>query len=120
MKVNLGPARRLRRGARDRHAGAVRGAREGRSAREPRQPEPEGRQPPRQRQQLPRRRHHGRDDDPPPGCTTDCATANADGTYPFVFNNDIVDSSFGVTSPIVLYQLTPDGSLVSTDRGPDR
>ncbi len=54
----------------------------------------------------------------PPGCTTDCATANADGTYPFVFNNVIVDPSFGVTSPIVLYQLTPDGSLVSRTEVP--
>ncbi len=54
----------------------------------------------------------------PPGCTTGCAVANADGTYPFVFNNDIVDPSFGVTSPVVLYQLTPNGSLVSRTKVP--
>jgi hypothetical protein len=50
----------------------------------------------------------------PPGCTTGCATANNDGTYPAVFNNDIVDGSFGVTSPIYLEQLTPAGQLVNT------
>src|SRR5690242_17591721 len=27
----------------------------------------------------------------PPGCTGGCATATADGAYPYVFNNDIVD-----------------------------
>ena len=27
----------------------------------------------------------------PPGCTTGCVTANGDGTYPQVFNNDLVD-----------------------------
>ena len=44
--------------------------------------------------------------------------AIADGTYPTVFNNDTVDGSFGVTSPIFLNQysvsgstLTPAGSL---------
>ena len=50
----------------------------------------------------------------PPGCTSDCATATADGRYPFVFNNDLVDPSFGVSSPIVLYQLRTDGSLAGT------
>jgi hypothetical protein len=49
----------------------------------------------------------------PPGCTTGCVTANTDGTYPFVFNNDIVDSSFGVTSKIFLDQVTPSGTLRS-------
>jgi hypothetical protein len=45
----------------------------------------------------------------PPGCTSKCVTATADGTYPYVFNNDAVDGSFGVTSKIVLDQLTPFG-----------
>ena len=50
----------------------------------------------------------------PPGCTTGCATATADGAYPYVFNNDIADSSFGVAAPIMLDQYTPAGKLVST------
>jgi hypothetical protein len=50
----------------------------------------------------------------PPGCTTGCATATADGAYPYVFNNDLVDPSFGVAAPIVLDQYTPAGRLVST------
>jgi hypothetical protein len=46
----------------------------------------------------------------PPGCTgSACTPANADGTYPYVFNNDQVDGSFGVTSPIFLDELTPWG-----------
>ena len=36
----------------------------------------------------------------PPGCTSGCATATADGAYPYVFNNDLIDPSFGVASPI--------------------
>jgi hypothetical protein len=50
----------------------------------------------------------------PPGCTTGCVSAVADGTYPHVFNNDLVDGSFGVTSKIFLDQLTPDGAPVSS------
>src|ERR1700733_8644216 len=35
----------------------------------------------------------------PPGCTgANCVSATSDGTYPYVFNNDLVDASFGVTS----------------------
>ncbi len=45
----------------------------------------------------------------PPGCTSKCVTATADGSYPYVFNNDAVDGSFGVTSKIVLDQMTPFG-----------
>jgi hypothetical protein len=46
----------------------------------------------------------------PPGCTgTGCATAIANGSYPQVFNNVTVDPSFGVTSPLVLKQITPWG-----------
>ena len=50
----------------------------------------------------------------PPGCTTGCVTAISDGTYPEVFNNDTVDSSFGITSKIFLDQLTPSGAHVSS------
>jgi phosphodiesterase/alkaline phosphatase D-like protein len=40
--------------------------------------------------------------------------AIANGTYPTVFNNNTVDGSFGVTSPIYLDQLTTSGTLVGT------
>jgi hypothetical protein len=56
----------------------------------------------------------------PPGCTgSNCAAAVADGTYPYVFNNDAPDASFGVASPIFLEQLTPNGRLVNTLQVPD-
>ena len=55
----------------------------------------------------------------PPGCTSGCVTATNDGSYPGVFNNALVDGSFGVTSPIFLDQITPSGRLVSTLRIPD-
>src|SRR6202046_1710530 len=46
----------------------------------------------------------------PPGCAgADCVTAIANGSYPQVFNNVTVDSSFGVTSPLYLKQITPSG-----------
>ena len=38
-------------------------------------------------------------------------TAIADGTYPYVWNNDTVDGSFGITSKIFLDQITPSGTL---------
>jgi hypothetical protein len=50
----------------------------------------------------------------PPGCTSGCGTAIANGLYPQVFNNDTVDSSFGITAAIVLDQLSPSGKLIST------
>ena len=47
----------------------------------------------------------------PPGCTgqpAGCAgNATYDGTYPLVWNNDLVDGSFGITSRIELDQYTP-------------
>jgi hypothetical protein len=50
----------------------------------------------------------------PPGCTSgNCVTATNDGSYPGVFNNALVDGSFGVTSPAFLEQLTPDGRFVN-------
>jgi hypothetical protein len=50
----------------------------------------------------------------PPGCTSGCATANSSAAYPGVWNNDAVDGSFGITSPIFLEQLTPSGHKVNT------
>ena len=50
----------------------------------------------------------------PPGCTTGCTVANADGTYPFVWDNDQVDPSFGITSTISLDEVTPLGALVDS------
>ena len=56
----------------------------------------------------------------PPGCgstTAGCAPATgapANGTYPFVFNNDLYDSSFGITSKIFLDQITPAGQLINS------
>ena len=55
----------------------------------------------------------------PPGCTAaNCVTATADGAYPYVFNNDAADGSFGVTSPILLWQLTPSGDVVGKIKVP--
>jgi hypothetical protein len=54
----------------------------------------------------------------PAGCTSGCATAIADGTYPQVFNNDTVDGSFGVTSRIFLDELAPSGRQVARIRVP--
>jgi hypothetical protein len=56
----------------------------------------------------------------PPHCANTqggCAAATGapnDGTYPFVFNNDQYDSSFGITSRIFLDQLTPEGHLLNS------
>ncbi len=41
-------------------------------------------------------------------------TAVADGTYPGVFNNATADSSFGITSPIFLQEITTSGTDVGT------
>jgi hypothetical protein len=46
----------------------------------------------------------------PPNCTDDnCVSATNDGAYPQVFNNALVDGSFGITSKIFLDQITPFG-----------
>jgi hypothetical protein len=51
----------------------------------------------------------------PPNCTAgNCVTAVADGTYPQVWNNAPVDSSFGITAKIILDQMTRSGSLISS------
>jgi hypothetical protein len=66
----------------------------------------------------------------PPNCASTqggCGASTgavANGTYPFVFNNDLYDGSFGITSRIYLDQLSPEGRLIdslevpnSLDRG---
>jgi hypothetical protein len=50
----------------------------------------------------------------PPGCLSSCVTSTTDGTYPFVFDNDITDANFGITSKILLDQTTPSGHVVGT------
>jgi len=54
----------------------------------------------------------------PTGCGAagdPCTPAVADGTYPYVFNNDSADGSFGVSSPIILDQVDPySGRLINT------
>jgi hypothetical protein len=60
----------------------------------------------------------------PPGCgttsyNTPCGTAVTSGDYPYVFNNDTVDGSFGITSKIVLDELTPWGEPRGTIEVPN-
>jgi hypothetical protein len=51
----------------------------------------------------------------PPGCaSSNCVTATAGGSYPQVFNNALVDGSFGVTSKIYLAEMTPGGIPIVT------
>ena len=50
----------------------------------------------------------------PPGCTFECVTANANGTYPEVFDNSLVDEHFGITSKIVLDELSPQGTRIGS------
>jgi len=51
----------------------------------------------------------------PPNCVApNCVTANANGTYPTVFNNDQVDGSFGITAKIMLDELHLDGRPVQS------
>ena len=56
----------------------------------------------------------------PPNCVgSACAVATADGTYPTVFNNDLVDGSFGITSKIFLDQLSPSGWPINSIEVPN-
>jgi hypothetical protein len=61
----------------------------------------------------------------PPNCastTGGCAASTGapnNGTYPFVFNNDIYDASFGITSKIYLDQITPGGGLLNSIEVPN-
>ena len=51
----------------------------------------------------------------PPNCIApNCVTATDSGAYPFVFNNVLTDTSFGITSKIVLDQLKPSGKFVNS------
>ncbi len=53
----------------------------------------------------------------PPGCgaaADPCTAAITSSAYPYVFNNDSVDGSFGITSQIYLDQITPFGGFVLT------
>lgn len=50
----------------------------------------------------------------PPNCTNACVQAVVDGTYPFVWNNDFVDASFGITAKIFLDQIATNGTLVNS------
>jgi hypothetical protein len=43
-----------------------------------------------------------------------CSKATANGVYPTVFNNNVADGSFGVTSPIFLDQLTTGGLFINS------
>ena len=54
----------------------------------------------------------------PPGCTSACATVTADGAYPFVFNNDLADPSFGVAAPVILDRISPGGQLIARTKVP--
>jgi len=55
-----------------------------------------------------------------PNCantTGGCGAATGapyDGSYPYVWNNDLYDGSFGITARIFLDQLTPDGWLINS------
>jgi hypothetical protein len=61
----------------------------------------------------------------PPDCPAasgSCGAASGapdNGTYPFVWNNDGYDASFGITSRIFLDQITPVGQRVSTIEVPN-
>ena len=53
----------------------------------------------------------------PPNCPSasgGCTMATNDGTYPLVWNNDLADASFGITSKIFLDQFTPGGAFVNS------
>lgn len=56
----------------------------------------------------------------PPNCPAASGACGAaggapyDGTYPYVWNNDIYDGSFGITSRIYLDQIAPNGWLIDT------
>ena len=63
----------------------------------------------------------------PPNCIApNCVIATDSGAYPFVFNNVLTDTSFGITAKIVLDQLKPSGKFVNSlevrvpHRGEDR
>jgi len=51
----------------------------------------------------------------PPNCVaSNCVTATDSGAYPFVFNNVLIDGSFGITARIVLDQLKTSGKFINS------
>src|SRR5215475_9439614 len=52
----------------------------------------------------------------PPNCVpaNGCAQAVVDGTYPYVWNNVLLDASFGITSKIFLDQITASGAFINS------
>ncbi len=51
----------------------------------------------------------------PPNCVApNCVTATAGGSYPYIWDNSLVDGSFGITAKIVLDQLKPSGELINS------
>jgi len=53
----------------------------------------------------------------PPNCANTvgpCVAATNNGTFPYVFNNALVDGSFGITSKLYLDQITPGGFLLDS------
>jgi hypothetical protein len=61
----------------------------------------------------------------PPGCVPNktnkvtCGNAVLDATFPYVFNNDTPDPSFGITSPIYLDEMTPTGHVINSLQVPN-
>ncbi len=51
----------------------------------------------------------------PPKCVVpNCVTATDSGEFPFVFNNALVDGSFGITSRMLFDQLDPSGRFINS------
>jgi hypothetical protein len=53
----------------------------------------------------------------PPNCANTvgpCVAATNNGTFPYVFNNALVDGSFGITSKLFLDQITPWGFVINS------
>jgi hypothetical protein len=56
----------------------------------------------------------------PPSCVANkttkvtCGNAALDGTFPTVFNNSKPDASFGITSPLILDEMTPGGTVINS------
>ena len=55
----------------------------------------------------------------PPNCTNSCVQAVVNGAYPYVWNNDSVDGSFGITSKIFLDQITTSGAFLNSLQVPN-
>jgi hypothetical protein len=56
----------------------------------------------------------------PPDCgAPNCVSAVSDGTYPYVWNNDQADASFGITSKIFLDQITTAATLLNSREVPN-